>query len=108
MTDLGQGVHLIGSGSRSWEPDDEVGGFLQVLFEEGDAAVGLWKPRGEDPVAGNLLSARETVVVLQGTVRIEIVNGPTLELAPGDVASLPQGVEVNWFPSSDFVKVWAV
>ena len=108
MTDLGQGIHLIRAGSTSWAPDDEVGGFMQVLFEEGDTAVGLWRPRDEDAVEGNLLSARETVVVLQGTVRIEIVDGPTIELAPGDVASLPKGAEMSWFPSRDFVKVWAV
>ena len=38
-------------------------------------------------------SQRETIHVLQGEVAIEIAGGPTLMLTPGDLASLPAGLE---------------
>jgi uncharacterized cupin superfamily protein len=106
MTDLGRRVYVMRSDSETWVPDEEVGGLMQILFEEGDAAVGLWKPGDQDSVEGNVLPARETVVVLQGTVRIEIEDGPTLDLTTGDLASLPKGANTSWYPSQDFIKVW--
>ena len=104
MTHLG--VYFMRSADETWEVDEEVGGLLQVLFEDGDISGGLWKPGDQDSVEANLLPARETVVVLQGTVRIEIEDGPTLDLVAGDLASLPQGATTNWHPSRDFIKVW--
>ena len=106
MSDLGGGVYLMPADSDAWEPDDDVGGLMQVLFEEGETAGGLWKPGEQTTVEGNRLPAGETVVVLQGTVRIEIEDGPTLELTSGDLASLPKGANTNWYPSRDFIKVW--
>jgi hypothetical protein len=54
----------------------------------------------------NLLAARETVVVVQVSVRIEIEDGATLDLSAGDLASLPRGAITTWHPAHDFVKVW--
>jgi uncharacterized cupin superfamily protein len=39
-------------------------------------------------------------------VRIEIQDGPTLELGPGDIASMPKGATTTWHPSPDFKEVW--
>jgi uncharacterized cupin superfamily protein len=106
MTDLGGGVHVTRTDSESWEPDDEVGGQVHMLFEDGDTAAGLWQPGDRYVTAENVLPARETIVVLQGTVRIEIDGAPTLELSAGDVASMPQGAKTYWHPSADFKEVW--
>ena len=108
MTHLGQGVYFMRSADETWEVDEEVGGLLQVLFEDGDTMAGMWKP-GSDVDAWpktEELHARETIVVLEGSVRIEIEDGPTLDLVAGDLASLPQGATTNWHPSRDFIKVW--
>ena len=53
-----------------------------------------------------MLHRRETIVVVAGSVRIDIDGGPTLELAVGDVASLPKGAVTTWHPSPDFREVW--
>jgi uncharacterized cupin superfamily protein len=106
MTDLGSGVHVTRTDSDAWVPDDEVGGQVQVLFEDGDSAAGLWQPGDDYTTAENVLPSRETIVVLQGTVRIEIEGGPTLELSAGDVASMPRGARTWWHPSPDFKEVW--
>ena len=78
MADLGGGVYVSRVDSDEYEPDDEVGGFVHTLFEDGETAAGLWKI-GSDVSGGahgHELPARETVVVLEGSVRIEIQDGP--------------------------------
>lgn len=108
MADLGGGIYVSRVDSDEFEPDDEAGGFAHMLFEDGEAMAGLWKP---DPAAsgayeGLVLPARETIVVLAGSVRIEIENGPTLDLSEGDMASMPEGAVTTWYPSPDFREVW--
>lgn len=108
MTDLGSGMYASRVDSDEFERDDEVGGFTHMLFEDGDTMAGLWKP---DPAvsgayAGLVLPARETIVVLAGSVRIEVENGPTLDLSEGDMASMPKGAVTTWHPSPDFKEVW--
>jgi quercetin dioxygenase-like cupin family protein len=108
MTDLGGGVHVSRIDATDWQPDDEVGGSVHVLFEDGETAGGLWKiePDAGVVVEAHELPARETIVVLEGTVRIEIEGGPTLDLAAGDMASLPKGAITTWHPSPDFKEIW--
>jgi len=107
MTALGDGVYVSRIDSEEWEPDEETGGWVHMLFEDGTAMGGLWKPgSAAGPAEGLALHARETIVVLQGTVRIEVQDGPTLELGTGDMASLPEGAVTTWHPSSDFKEVW--
>jgi len=106
--DLGGGVYVSHVDSGEFEPDDEVGGLMHMLFEEGEAMAGLWKPEPEltrDYVVDAAL-ARETIVVLSGSARIEVQGGPTLDLSVGDIASLPSGAVTKWSPSLDFKKVW--
>ena len=74
MADIGHGIYLSRIDTEEWEPDDEVGGAAHMLFDESDVSkVGLWRadeggPRGpSDPVG---LPARETIVVLEGAVRV--------------------------------------
>jgi uncharacterized protein len=107
MNDLGGGVHVGNVDNSEWEKDDEVGGLVQVLFEDDASAGGLWAA-GPDPhvAKDHVLPARETIVILEGRVRIEIQDGPTLELGPGDIASMPKGATTTWHPSPDFKEVW--
>jgi len=106
MNDLGGGVHVGNVENSAWEKDDEVGGLVQVLFEDGGSAGGLWMTGPDQRTEGHVLPARETIVILEGTVRIEIEGGPTLELGPGDIASMPKGATTTWHPSPAFKEVW--
>jgi uncharacterized cupin superfamily protein len=49
---------------------------------------------------------REVIHVLEGKARIEISGGPVLELGPGDVASLPGGLETTWNITTPFKELW--
>jgi uncharacterized cupin superfamily protein len=73
-----------------WQPDPEVGGEMHVLVEEETAYVGMSRFRVTADVEPYGLPERETVLVLEGSARIEIQGGPTLELDVGDLASLPK------------------
>jgi quercetin dioxygenase-like cupin family protein len=108
MTDLGGGIYVSRVDSDEYEPDDEVGGFVHMLFEEGETMAGLWKLGSDDSggAQGHELPARETIVVLEGSVRIDIHDGPTLDLSEGDMASMPKGAVTSWHPSPDFREVW--
>lgn len=107
MTDLGDGVHVSQVASEEFESDEETGGLVHWLFDDGEAMAGLWKPHPDrSSYPGHVIPARETIVVVSGTVRIEIEDGPTLELATGDMASLPKGAVTTWHPSPDFREVW--
>jgi uncharacterized cupin superfamily protein len=107
VADLGGGISVSRGASDGFEPDDEVGGLVQMLFEDGVAMAGRWKPDpGVRSYAGLVLPARETIVVLAGSTRIEVESGPTLDLGVGDVASMPKGAVTAWYPSPDFVKFW--
>jgi len=108
MADLGGGFYVSRVDTEDYEPDDEDGGLVHMLFEDGEAAAGLWKP-DPDPAAtyeGLVLARRETIVVLKGSVRIDVEDGPTLELDAGDIASMPKGAVTTWHPSPDFEEIW--
>jgi uncharacterized cupin superfamily protein len=108
VADLGGGIYVSRVDSDEFEPDEEDGGFVHTLFEDGVAMAGLWKP---DPAVSGayespVLPARETIVVLAGSAQMEVENGPTLDLSVGDMASIPKGAVTTWHPSPDFKKVW--
>ena len=45
-------------------------------------------------------------MILEGSARIEIHGGPTVELNVGDMASLPKGVETSWHLTLPFREIW--
>ncbi len=108
MVDLGGGVFVSRVDSDDFDADDEIGGFTHTLFEDGETMAGIWKPGadvGSWPKTERL-HARETIVVLEGSVRIEIEDGPTLDLRVGDMASMPKNAVTTWYPSADFKEIW--
>jgi uncharacterized cupin superfamily protein len=41
-------------------------------------------------------------------VTIEIADGPTLKLKPGDLASLPAGLQTTWHITPPFKELWVL
>ena len=74
------------NGARSW-----VGGEIHVFVEEETAYCGMSRLTTRAGLEGWTLPERETVLVLEGSARIEIDGGPTLELTVPDMASLAKG-----------------
>ena len=94
--------------AETWEPDPEVGGEMHVLCSGHGAESGLSRFTGTtDPVRWTL-PGRETILILEGTARIEIDEGPVLELAAGDIASLPAGARTTWHLTTPFKEFWVI
>lgn len=108
MAEVSTGVYLSRIDTDEWEPDDEVGGAAHMLFDRGDTKAGLWRAASGDatvPVEVEIPS-RETIVVLEGSVRVGIDGAEPLDLRTGDMLSIPEGTLVAWDPGADCKVFW--
>jgi len=104
--DVVDGVFVSNVATDEWKPDPEVGGEMHVIVEVDGHYAGMSRfTAAGDPDVWTL-PERETILVLEGTVRIEIEDGPTLELKPGDLASIPKGAETTWHRTYPFRNLW--
>jgi uncharacterized cupin superfamily protein len=100
------GIHVSSIGTGDWRADPEVGGEMHVLVAGADGFAGMSRFGDVDVVGPWTLPVRETIVILEGAARIEIVGGPTLHLKVGDLASLPKGAVTTWHLTLPFKEVW--
>jgi quercetin dioxygenase-like cupin family protein len=107
--ELQPGVFVSNQSTDDWEVDAEVGGEVHVLCDADGVQAGLSRIRQapEQPIAFKS-EKRETIIILEGAVRIEIVGGATLDLKKGDIASLPKGAETRWHVSAPFKEMWVI
>jgi uncharacterized cupin superfamily protein len=102
------GVFVSTSSAEAWESDPEVGGELHVLCDGDGVQSGLSRfTEVTEPVTWTL-PGRETLLVLEGAARIEIEDGPVLELTAGDIASLPAGARTTWHLTTPFKEFWVI
>jgi uncharacterized cupin superfamily protein len=102
------GVFLSSAQTHDWEADPEVGGEMHILCHADGIEAGMSRfADASEPIVWTL-PARETLFVLEGRARIEVKDGPTLELEPGDLASLPEGAETTWHLTCPFREFWIV
>ena len=110
--ELHSGVFVTSTATSDWSPDPEVGGGAEehLLFDNGAMRAGLTRfasDAGASPPPW-VLTQTEVLLVLEGTARIEIEGGPTLDLKPGDLAALPKGAITRWHLSLPFKEVWVL
>lgn len=106
--ELHPGVFVSNVSSEEWEPDPEVGGEMHILCSGVGVEAGMQRfTHASGPVMWTPPD-RETVLVLEGEVRIEIAGGPTLELKAGDIFSLPKGLETTWHLTLPFKEFWVL
>lgn len=74
--------------------------------------AGVWPKAGltrQDEVDGPIswsLPERETFLILEGRARIDIEGAPSLDLGPGNFASLPKGAVTTWHLTTPFRELW--
>ena len=100
------GVFVSSTATDDWEPDPEVGGEMHILVREEGAFAGMNRYREHPNGVAWMLPERETLLILEGSVRIEVADGPTLELRVGDMASLPKGAVTTWHVTAPFREMW--
>lgn len=103
------GVFVSSTTAEAWEPDPDVPGTeMHTLVEADGVAAGMTRMlEAAEPIAWTP-PQRETILVLEGNVRIELADGPTLELGPGDMASLAPGVATTWHVTVPFKELWVI
>jgi uncharacterized cupin superfamily protein len=107
--DFGGEVFVSSVATEEFEADPDVPGTEQhVLFASTGLSSGMSRVTTDgDPITWTL-PQREFLLVLEGTARIEIRDGPTLNLRAGDMATLPAGAETTWHVSVPFKEFWVL
>ena len=109
--ELGNDVYMSSLSTEEFEADpDVVGTEVHFLCEGVGLAAGLSRAipgSAAAPIVWTIPS-REVVLVLEGAARIEIKDGPTLDLKVGDMASIPAGAETTWHLTVPFKEFWVL
>ena len=83
--EVASGIFVSNVNTNAWKPDPEVGGEMHVIVEVEGHYAGISRFASGDGLPDEwTLPERETILVLEGTCRIEFADGPTLDLKPGD------------------------
>jgi uncharacterized protein len=89
-------AYSLEAASEDWVPF-EVG---QVKWLRQDDAIqaGIWRCtiQEQSDVYEAIFENHETLMILKGRLRVEVGDGPTVELGPGDSASFVRGTVGRW------------
>ena len=103
------GVFVLKASTNDWVSDPEVlGSEMQELVHRDGVQAGVTRFTRVDGPVPFTPEQREVAFVLEGSVRIQIAGGDTLELEVGDLFSLPPGVETTWHLSTPYKEVWVL
>jgi len=103
------GVFVTNVGTDDWETDPEVpGSEFHVLCSSDGVEAGLTRFLTDPGPVAWTPNVREVIHILEGSVRIEIAGGPTLELGPGDFATLAPGTNTTWHVTTPFKETWVL
>jgi uncharacterized protein len=89
-------AHHLPAGPDGFEPFEA--GVVKYLRQDDDVVSGLWvcSPEEQPGIHEAVFESNETVYIIEGRVRVDIVDGPTYELAAGDAASFVKGTTGRW------------
>ena len=102
-------VFVTSSATEEWQSDPEVpGSVMHELVHADGLHAGLTRFTEVDGPITWTPQQREVALVLEGSVRIELTDGGTLELGAGDLFSLPPGRETTWHVTTPFKEMWVL
>jgi uncharacterized cupin superfamily protein len=103
------GVFVAKASTDDWKPDPEVpGSEMRELVHADGVWAGLTRFTDVDGAVPWTPERREVALILEGSVRIEIADGGTLDLGVGDLFSLPPGVATTWHVTTPFKEMWVL
>ena len=103
------GVFVSSASTDDGVSDPEVAGSVMHALVHADGLVAgmtRFTDAGE-PITWTP-EQREVAIILEGSVRIEIAGGGTLELGVGDLFSIPPGLETTWHVTTPFKEMWVL
>jgi uncharacterized cupin superfamily protein len=73
-------------------------GTVNWLRQDDDVSAGIWSctPEQQIGVHEAEFGQNETIYIIEGHVRVEIVDGPTFDLRAGDTAAFVKGTVGRW------------
>jgi len=105
--DAGQDVFVSKVTADEWTEDPDVPGTeMHELVHRDGVWAGMTRILATDGPLPWTPEQRGTIHVLEGSVRIEFENRPSIELGPGDLASFPAGLAMTWHVSTPFKELW--
>ena len=91
----------------AWEHDDETGGLVHMLHSDDAVQVGLWRPGATANTTIEVhLQARETLLVLSGSGRLQVDDDAPFDLRPGTIVTLERGARTRWVVDAAFSELW--
>jgi uncharacterized cupin superfamily protein len=103
------GVFVSKASTDEWESDPDVpGSQMHELVHADGLWAGLTRFTSVNGPVPWTPERREVALILEGSVRIEIAGGDTLDLRVGDVFSLPPGVATTWYVTAPFKEMWVL
>ncbi|MGH2596571.1 MAG: cupin domain-containing protein [Actinomycetota bacterium] len=102
------GVFVSTVDTEEWEFDPEVNGEIHVLCSGVGVTAGMSRFLEVAGPVSYTPPTRETLVVLEGSATVRIADGRVLEIAVGDLVSLPAGVETVWNVTPPFKEFWVL
>ena len=103
------GVFVSRSSTEDWVPDPEVpGSQMHELVHADGVFAGLTRFTSVNGPVPWTPTQREVALILEGSVRIEVAGGDTLDLGVGDLFSLPPGVATTWHVTTPFKEIWVL
>jgi uncharacterized cupin superfamily protein len=103
------GVFVSTASTDAWAPDPYVpGSEMHELVHADGVWAGLTRFTSVDGPVPWRPEQREVVLVLEGSVRIELRGGSTLEFGAGDMFSLPPGIQTTWHVTPPFKEMWVL
>lgn len=103
------GVFVSRQDTDEWESDPEVpGSMMHELVHADGVDAGMSRFTEVDGPVTWTPEQREVAIILEGSVRIEIDGGGSLELGVGDLFSLPPGLETTWHVTTPFKEMFVL
>jgi uncharacterized cupin superfamily protein len=103
------GVFVSKASTDEWESDPDVpGSQMHELVHVDGLWAGLTRFTSVNGPVPWTPERREVALILEGSVRIEIAGGDTLDLRVGDLFSLPPGVATTWHVTAPFKEMWVL
>ena len=103
------GVFVTNTTAEDWQDDPEVpGSVMHELVHCDGLHAGMTRFLEVDGPVPWTPEQREVAIILEGSVRIELAQGGTLELGVGDLFSLPPGEETTWHITTPFKEMWVL
>jgi uncharacterized cupin superfamily protein len=101
------GVFVSNVETDLWDADPDVpGSEMHELVRDEPVWAGMTRISSAPEPMTWTPEQRETLIVLEGSVRIAFGDGSDMELGVGDMASIPAGLTTTWHVTTPFKEMW--